>query len=54
MKINHNNRNIDVTYGFCSNCYFHEICYLCAILPACWVNAHIYKISTKNSDIFNI
>lgn len=54
MKINHNNRDIDIEYNVCSNCYFNGSG-LCAILPhSCWIDEHTYKISTKNSHIFNV
>lgn len=54
MKINHNNRDIDLDYGSCLNCYFKGR-KLCAILPyPCWIDGHIYKITTKNSNIFNV
>lgn len=55
MKINHNNRDIDIAYDACSNCCFNRIYYYCAILPTpCYKDGHSYKISTKDSDIFNI
>ena len=54
MKLNHNNRDIDIDYKTCSNCYFNGR-KLCAVLPdPCWIGGHTYKISTKNSSIFRI
>lgn len=55
MKINHNNKDLNIYHDSCLNCYFHDINYFCAILPySCWINGNNYKISTKNSDIFKL
>ena len=55
MKINHNNQDLNIYHDSCSNCYFHNINYFCAILPdLCYINGNSYKISIKNSDIFKI
>lgn len=56
MKINHNNRDvdIDVTNHSCSSCYFHDYPHLCARIPLCLHGNYTYKLNDKNLTIFKL
>lgn len=57
MKINHNNRDVDIDVSdqSCWNCCFHNSSsQLCRRVQLCVIGNYIYKSSTKNSSIFEI